>query len=110
KEIPENLQISIQEQFQYSGLKGKLGEVRMFYGLGGNDANIPKKIAVVALGINKSSEQSHNVSEALEITRKATAIGVRSLRELDVKHVGVDVMLHEHGAAEGATLGLYRFD
>ncbi|CAG8483780.1 2524_t:CDS:2, partial [Racocetra fulgida] len=110
KEIPENLQISIQEQFQYSGLKGKLGEVRMFYGLGGNDANIPKKIAVVALGINKSSEQSHDVSEALEITRKATAIGVRSLRELDVKHVGVDVMLHEHGAAEGAILGLYRFD
>ncbi|CAG8829564.1 4187_t:CDS:1, partial [Cetraspora pellucida] len=71
KEIPENLQRNIQEQFQYSGLKGKLGEVRMFYGLGGDDANIPKKIAVVALGINKGSEQSHDVSEALEITRKA---------------------------------------
>ncbi|RIB09118.1 cytosol aminopeptidase [Gigaspora rosea] len=109
KEIPENIQKKIQEQLRCSGLKGKLGEVRMFYGLGENDENIPKKIAVVGLGINKDFKQSH-VSEALEITRKAVAIGTRSLRELDVKHVGVDVMLHEHGAAEGATLGLYRFD
>ncbi|CAG8520255.1 5807_t:CDS:2, partial [Scutellospora calospora] len=110
KEIPEGLQRNIRDQLQFSGLKGKLGEVRMFYGLGGDDVNIPKKIAVVALGINKSCEQSHDVSEALEISRKATAIGIRSLRELGVKHVGVDVMVHEHGAAEGATLGLYRFD
>ncbi|CAG8698018.1 4503_t:CDS:2 [Dentiscutata erythropus] len=108
-EIPESIRTSIQEQLRFSGLKGKLGEIRMFYGLGGNDENIPKKIAVVSLGINKDFEQSR-VPEALEITRKAVAVGIRSLRELDVKHVGVDVMFHEHGAAEGATLGLYRFD
>ncbi|CAG8610831.1 7778_t:CDS:2, partial [Paraglomus occultum] len=38
------------------------------------------------------------------------AIGVKRLRDQGVKTVGIDVMTHEHGAAEGATLALYSFD
>ncbi|RHZ45266.1 hypothetical protein Glove_682g36 [Diversispora epigaea] len=107
KLIPENLQKNIQEQLQFSGIKGKLGEIRLFYGIGGSE-DIPKKIAVVGLGTNKNNNDEE--FQALERARKAAAIGVRSLREIGAKNIGVDVMTHEHGAAEGATLGLYSFD
>ncbi|RHZ63720.1 hypothetical protein Glove_328g18 [Diversispora epigaea] len=106
KLIPENLQQKIKEQLQFSGIKGKLGETRLFYDIGGED--IPKKIAVVGLGTHKNNIEEE--FEALGRARKSAAIGVRSLREIGAKNIGVDVMTHEHGAAEGATLGLYSFD
>ncbi|CAG8443211.1 7211_t:CDS:10 [Diversispora eburnea] len=106
KLIPETLQQKIKEQLQFSGIKGKLGETKLFYNIGGED--IPKKIAVVGLGTHKNNVEEE--FEALGRARKSAAIGVRSLREIGAKNIGVDVMTHEHGAAEGATLGLYSFD
>ncbi|CAG8626604.1 944_t:CDS:2 [Acaulospora morrowiae] len=104
--IPKDLQQTIKEKLRFSDAKGKLGETRLFYGLGGE--NFPKKIAVVNLGVDKNADEEE--FEVLERARKAASIGVRSLREVGAKNIGVDVMIHEHGTAEGATLGLYRFD
>ncbi|CAJ0829120.1 19602_t:CDS:2 [Entrophospora sp. SA101] len=58
----------------------------------------------------KNPSNDQELCEALEIARNASAVGVRSLRENNAKNILVDVMTNEHGAAEGAILGLYNYD
>ncbi|CAG8467786.1 4562_t:CDS:2 [Ambispora leptoticha] len=109
KEIPSSTQETIRQNLKLSNAKGKFGEVRVFYGIAEESSNVPKQIAVVGLGKKSSDEKGEvDLSEALEKARHAAC--VRVLREQGAKFIGVDPMTHEHGAAEGASLGLYSYD
>uniref|UniRef100_A0A1D1ZLX9 Cytosol aminopeptidase n=1 Tax=Anthurium amnicola TaxID=1678845 RepID=A0A1D1ZLX9_9ARAE len=101
KEIPTNVQEIIKQQLQYSSSKGGLGEVRVLYGIEG----LPSKIAVVGLGTKPESPK-----DSLNKARVAAASGARALRDQGSKNISIDVMTDEHGASEGATLGLYQPD
>ncbi|KAK9765714.1 hypothetical protein K7432_005736 [Basidiobolus ranarum] len=102
KALDEKVQIQLTEQLKNSGATGKLGELRVLYGL----ENLPKQVAVVGLG--KDAEVS--VAENMEKARKAAAIGARALREQGVKTIAIDAMSSLQGAAEGSKLGLYSFN
>ncbi|CAH1770404.1 11316_t:CDS:2, partial [Entrophospora sp. SA101] len=106
--LPGKFQQTIKKKLEYYGCsKGNLGECKLF----GN--SFPKKIAIVGLGKRRDFKNPSNdqeLCEALEIARNASAVGVRSLRENNAKNILVDVMTNEHGAAEGAILGLYNYD
>ncbi|GES94587.1 leucine aminopeptidase [Rhizophagus clarus] len=101
KEISDNLQQIIKQQLQFAGVKGKTGEVRILYGISG----LPSKTAVVNLGL-----RSESLKDSLSKARVAAAAGVRTLRDQGAKNIAIDVMTSEHGASEGATLGLYKPD
>ena len=68
KEISEKVQQTIKQQLQYSGVKGKLGEVRVLYGIG-SEEGLPSKIAVVGLGTKKDSPE--NLKDSLDKARVA---------------------------------------
>ncbi|CAG8720251.1 1382_t:CDS:2 [Rhizophagus irregularis] len=104
KEVSNNVQQTIKQQLQCAGVKGKLGEVRVLYGIG-REEGLPSKIAVVNLG-----PKSESLKESLNKARVAAAAGVRSLRDQGAKNIAIDVMTNEHGASEGATLGLFKPD
>ncbi|GES94588.1 leucine aminopeptidase [Rhizophagus clarus] len=104
KEISNNVQQSIKQQLQCAGVEGNLGEVRVLYGIGKEDG-LPSKIAVVSLGT-----KSESLKDSLNKARFAAAAGVRTLRDQGAKNIAIDVMTSEHGASEGATLGLYKPD
>ncbi|RIA97471.1 cytosol aminopeptidase family, catalytic domain-containing protein [Glomus cerebriforme] len=101
KEISNNVQQAIKQQLQCAGVKGKLGEVRVLYGIEG----LPSKIAVVGLGT-----KPENIKDSLDKARVAAAAGVRTLRDQGAKNIAIDVLTSEHGTSEGATLGLYKPD
>ncbi|CAG8542151.1 5786_t:CDS:2 [Ambispora gerdemannii] len=86
KEIPLTTQEAIRQRLKLSNAKGKIGEVRVFYGVEGEASSVPKQIAVVGLGKKSSEKGEVDLSEALEKARHAAC------------------------AAEGASLGLYRYD
>ena len=65
KEIPEKVQQIIKQQLQCSGLKGKLGEIRVLYGIEG----LPPKVALVSLGTKKDSPQ--DLKDSLDRARVA---------------------------------------
>ncbi|CAJ0838875.1 17168_t:CDS:2 [Entrophospora sp. SA101] len=122
--LPGKFQQTIKKKLEYYGCsKGNLGECKLLYGIDkiNDDAAVdvdsgnsfPKKIAIVGLGKRRDFKNPSNdqeLCEALEIARNASAVGVRSLRENNAKNILVDVMTNEHGAAEGAILGLYNYD
>ncbi|CAI2187855.1 18907_t:CDS:2, partial [Funneliformis geosporum] len=101
KEISEKVQQNIKQQLQYAGAKGKLGEVRVLYGVG-SEEGLPTKIAVVGLGTKKES-----LRDSLDKARVAAAAGVCTLRDQGAKNIVVDVMT---SASEGVTLGLFKPD
>ncbi|ORX94250.1 cytosol aminopeptidase [Basidiobolus meristosporus CBS 931.73] len=102
KALDENVKTQLTEQLKNSGATGKLGELRVLYGLD----SCPKQVAVVGLG--KAAEAS--VPKNMENARKAAAIGARALREQGAKVIAVDSLGSLQGAVEGAKLGLYSFD
>ncbi|PKY43872.1 hypothetical protein RhiirA4_511503 [Rhizophagus irregularis] len=104
KEISNNIQQTIKQQLQCAGVKGKLGEVRVLYGIG-KEEGLPSKIAIVSLGT-----KPENLKDSLNKARVAAAAGVRTLRDQGAKNIAIDVMTSEHGVSEGATLGLYKPD
>ncbi|CAB5377204.1 unnamed protein product [Rhizophagus irregularis] len=104
KEISNNIQQTIKQQLQCAGVKGKLGEVRVLYGIG-KEEGLPSKIAIVSLGT-----KSENLKDSLNKARVAAAAGVRTLCDQGAKNIAIDVMTSEHGVSEGATLGLYKPD
>ncbi|CAG8648126.1 2709_t:CDS:2, partial [Funneliformis mosseae] len=107
KEISEKVQTNIKQQLQYAGAKGKLGEVRVLYGVG-SEEGLPSKMAVVGLGTKKDSPEE--LRDSLDKARVAAAAGVCTLRDQGAKNIAVDVMTSEHGASEGVTLGLFKPD
>ncbi|CAJ0745793.1 3523_t:CDS:10, partial [Entrophospora sp. SA101] len=117
-QLPEDFLQIIKQKLEYSGCsKGRLGECKVLHGIDKFDAgagdNLRKKIAIVGLGKKRyfnTCVNDQELAEVLEIARNAAAIGVRSLREKNAKNILVDVMTNEHGAAEGAVLGLYYYD
>ncbi|RGB38772.1 cytosol aminopeptidase family, catalytic domain-containing protein [Rhizophagus diaphanus] len=104
KKITEKIRQTIKQQLQCAGVKGKLGEVRVLYGIG-SEEGLPSQIAVVGLGTKPENER-----DSLEKARVAAAVGVRTLRDQGAKNIAIDVMTNEHGASEGATLGLFKPD
>jgi hypothetical protein len=64
KKITEKIQQTIKQQLQYAGVKGKLGEIRVLYGVGSED--LPSQIAVVGLGT-----KPENLRDSLEKARVA---------------------------------------
>ncbi|CAJ0838869.1 17166_t:CDS:2, partial [Entrophospora sp. SA101] len=105
--LSEKFQQTIKKKLGYYGCsKGNLGECKY-----GN--SFPKKIAIVGLGKRRDFKNPSNdqeLYEVLEIARNVSAVGVCSLRENNAKNILVDVMNNEHGAAEGAILGLYNYN
>ncbi|POG78873.1 leucine aminopeptidase [Rhizophagus irregularis DAOM 181602=DAOM 197198] len=102
KKITEKIRQTIKQQLQCAGVKGKLGEVRVLYGIG-SEEGLPSQIAVVGLGTKPENER-----DSLEKAR--AAVGVRTLRNQGAKNIAIDVMTNEHGASEGATLALFKPD
>ncbi|KAJ8653173.1 hypothetical protein O0I10_011222 [Lichtheimia ornata] len=104
--ISDSTRNQILEQLSSSNLTKK-DDVRLLYNVGGI-----KQLAVVSLGEKPESNMSQDV--ALETARRSTAIGIQALKkhysEGDNQHIGVDVSIHAHGAAEGAVLAQYAFD
>ena len=79
---------------------GKKKEIMVLY-------NLPsiKAKRVVLVGLGKSEEVNH------EAIRIAAAKGVKKLRDLGAKRVAIEGLSGDgQSTAEGALLGLYRFD
>jgi hypothetical protein len=66
KEISDNAQQTIKQLLQCAGVKGKLGEVRVLYGI---EEGLPSKVAVVNLGT-----KSESLKESLNKARVAVNI------------------------------------
>lgn len=56
KKITEKIRQTIKQQLQCAGVKGKLGEVRVLYGIG-SEEGLPSQIAVVGLGTKPENER-----------------------------------------------------
>ncbi|KAJ1679379.1 hypothetical protein EV182_002170 [Spiromyces aspiralis] len=101
---------NIIDELRGTGWSGKPGEVRVIHDrsplLSPAAEGSARQIAVVGLG----SRSKQSLPDVLEIIRKAVANGAKSLRDCSVKSIDVDVLADSHAAAEGVTLGLYRYD
>lgn len=98
RDISKKVHNHIEEQLRVSNFK-KAGDVRTLYNIGGM-----KQVAVVSLG--KKSE----VVDTQEAARRATALGLHTLKPQGAKHVGVDISLNAHGAGEGSVLSQFSFN
>ncbi|KAF9580581.1 bleomycin hydrolase [Lunasporangiospora selenospora] len=94
---------SLEVLLKASGSKGKAGESRVFYGDFGLGPDV-KKIAVVGLGKQGTS------ALAKDRVRMAVATGVKQLKAQEAQDIGIAPMGHDEAAAEGASLGLYKFN
>ena len=92
---------AISQLIQHGDIKGKSGELTLVYTLG--KLSTPR---VVVLGLGKRE------SNSLESLRSVAGDCMRYLRNLGVGHVVAPVSSESAGQAiaEGALLGLYRFD
>ncbi|KAF9362499.1 bleomycin hydrolase [Mortierella sp. NVP85] len=86
-----------------AGAKGKAGESRVLYGNFGLGSEI-QKVAVVGLG------KQGTTAAAKDRVRMAVATGVKALKAQEAKDIGIAGMGHDQAAAEGATLGQYKFN
>ncbi|KAI9362354.1 cytosol aminopeptidase family, catalytic domain-containing protein [Pilaira anomala] len=98
RDISKKVHNHIEEQLRVSNFK-KAGDVRTLYNIGGM-----KQVAIVSLG--KKSE----VVDTQEAARRATALGLHTLKPQGAKHVGVDISLNAHGAGEGSVLSQFSFN
>ena len=98
KEISQKTHQLLQEQLKASKFD-KAGLVRTFYNVGG-----VKQVAIVSLG------EKDKVKDMQEAARKATALGLHTLKAQGASFVGVDTSLHAHGAGEGSVLSQFSFD
>ncbi|KAI7862489.1 hypothetical protein BDF14DRAFT_1854591 [Spinellus fusiger] len=78
----------------------KKGDVRLLYNVGG-----VKQVAVVGLGKPKT-----DLAQTQEDVRMATALGLQAVQKQGALHVGVDVSVNSHAAAEGAVLSQFSFE
>lgn len=99
KDISSETSQLIQEQLRVSNFS-KPGQVRTLYNVGGM-----KQVAIVSLG--KESEVKENTAEA---ARRATALGLHTLKPQGAKIIGVDISLNAHGAGEGSVLSQFSFN
>jgi cytosol aminopeptidase len=98
--IPDNISNdSLLQLLKNTNFEGKSGKKRIYYNVEGFNV---KCIAVV--GLNAKDDFNH------EATRAAIATGVKYLREEGCKSVALPSFGYTQAAAEGALLGLYRFD
>lgn len=97
----------ISDLVRETGMNGELGIGRMF-------SNVDKEfscIAVVGLGtMGAGIDEEETIDEGLENTRIASAVGCRALQRQGVAVVHVDGMDHTEEAAEGAALGVWRYN
>ncbi|KAH8299622.1 hypothetical protein KR044_003528 [Drosophila immigrans] len=97
----------ISELVRESGMTGELGKGRMF-------SNVDKEfscIAVVGVGPEGAGfDEEENLDVGMENTRIAAAVGARFLQMHGAKNVYVDGMEHPEQAAEGAALGVWRYN
>ncbi|KAH8371735.1 hypothetical protein KR093_008736 [Drosophila rubida] len=97
----------ISQLVRESGMSGELGRGRMF-------SNVDKEFATVAVvGVGREGagyDEEENLDVGMENTRIAAAVGARYLQLHGTKVVHVDGMEHPEQAAEGAALGVWRYN
>ncbi|KAI9258636.1 cytosol aminopeptidase family, catalytic domain-containing protein [Helicostylum pulchrum] len=98
RDISKKVHNHIEEQLRASNFK-KAGDVRTLYNIGGM-----KQVAIVSLG------KKSDVVDTQEAARRATALGLHTLKPQGAKHVGVDISLNAHGAGEGSVLSQFSFN
>lgn len=98
KDISGKTLSAIEEQLHASQFK-KADQVRTLYNLGGM-----KQVAIVSLG------EKSKMKDPQEAARRATALGLHTLKPQGAKRIGVDISLDAHGAGEGAVLSQFSFD
>ncbi|TDG51134.1 hypothetical protein AWZ03_002497 [Drosophila navojoa] len=85
---------------------GRLGRGRVF----NNIDNDFTSVAVVGVGLEGVGfNELEMLDEGMENVRVAAGVGARSLQHQDCTLISVDGMDYAEQAAEGATLGVYRF-
>ncbi|OMJ27685.1 Cytosol aminopeptidase [Smittium culicis] len=92
------------DELEIRDLKGKVGDCHIHYEKS-DSGSIYRQIAVVGLGNSSDSLQEQN-----ENIRTAVGTAVKSLKAQNVDSVDIEVMGNPSSAAEGAYLGLYKFD
>lgn len=98
KDISSKILSAMEEQLRASEFK-KVDQVRTLYNLGGM-----KQVAIVSLG------EKSKMKDPQEAARRATALGLHTLKPQGAKRIGVDISLNAHGAGEGAVLSQFSFD
>ncbi|XP_059482777.1 cytosol aminopeptidase-like isoform X4 [Neocloeon triangulifer] len=88
-----------------SGPVLKKGKTRVFFGLPGYSAVAVAGLGKKGLGYN----DQENINEGLEAVRAAASAGCRSLQELEVAKIEVDSFGDAEAAAEGANLGVWKY-
>ncbi|OMJ24088.1 Cytosol aminopeptidase, partial [Smittium culicis] len=94
----------IVDELKTRDLKGKIGDCHIHYEKS-DSGSISRQIAVVGLGNTSDSLQEQN-----ENIRTAVGTGVKSLKANNVDSVDIEIMGNPSSAAEGAYLGIYKFD
>nr|AME15516.1 leucyl aminopeptidase [Actinomucor elegans] len=99
KDISQKTRQLIEDQLQLSNFK-KAGDVRTLYNVGGI-----KQVAVVSLGPQDNVKDNEQ-----EAARRATALGLHTLKPQGAKNIGIDVSISAQGAGEGSVLSQFSFD
>ncbi|PRP78180.1 hypothetical protein PROFUN_11310 [Planoprotostelium fungivorum] len=81
--------------------KNKSNEVRVFHGVG------PESQQFAAVYVKEDEEDDVDLREK---TREMAALGARHLRNNGAEAIHVDTLHSAHAAAEGAMLGLYKYN
>ncbi|GAA6059290.1 hypothetical protein JCM10212_006683 [Sporobolomyces blumeae] len=91
----------IAQLWKTSRASDKAGEVRTFFGVGGDKT-------VVAVGVGKSSATDENALK--EQARKSAAVATHALKAAGSKHFEIDPLASPHSAAVGSTLASFTWN
>lgn len=98
------------EVLRMSGPMPKRGEVRLLFAIEPEKIPYYSAVAIVGLGKECLGYNSYEVlDEQKESIRRGVAAACSILTDLDTDRIEVDAMEHAESAAEGAGLGIWRF-